>query len=74
LLDTGANIEAATIDGWTPLHLACQEGHEACVRVMLDARAHVSAGFEFDVSRPQAFGAWFLTVGFLPDPAPHLNV
>eukprot|EP01104_Vermistella_antarctica_P020378 TRINITY_DN869_c2_g1_i1.p1 TRINITY_DN869_c2_g1~~TRINITY_DN869_c2_g1_i1.p1 ORF type:complete len:167 (+),score=47.49 TRINITY_DN869_c2_g1_i1:140-640(+) len=41
LLDKGADIHSLTDDGfkWTPLHLACREGKEDIVRVLLDRSA-----------------------------------
>ncbi len=39
LLEGGAAINLANIKGSTALHLAANNGHEDCVRVILEARA-----------------------------------
>ncbi len=36
LLEAGANAQAQNEDGETPLHAACQRGHQECARVLLD--------------------------------------
>ena len=43
LLDKGANLEAKTRDGLTPLHCATRSGHENVVDAMLQRGAPISA-------------------------------
>ena len=43
LLDKGANLEAKTRDGLTPLHCAARSGHENVVDAMLQRGAPISA-------------------------------
>ena len=33
-------------DGWTPLNIAAQQGHEVCVRQLLEAGANIEAAEE----------------------------
>ena len=42
LLDKGANLEAKTRDGLTPLHCAARSGHENVVDAMLQRGAPIS--------------------------------
>ncbi|XP_060759667.1 ankyrin repeat and SOCS box protein 13a.1 [Neoarius graeffei] len=41
LVDTGASVNAATVDNITPLHEACIQDHPECVQVLLNADAQV---------------------------------
>lgn len=41
LLQAGALPDAVTVDDWTPLHLACQQGNEASVAALLEYGASV---------------------------------
>lgn len=41
LVDSGASINAVTVDNMTPLHDACIRDHPECVRVLLNAGAQV---------------------------------
>jgi ankyrin repeat protein len=41
--DQGLNIEAADVDGWTALHYAANQNHEALVRALLDEGANINA-------------------------------
>lgn len=43
LLDWGASVGAADYQQATPLHLACQEGHEELIELLLDRGASLSA-------------------------------
>ena len=43
LLEAGANVEAADIDGWRPLHAASKRGDVAAATLLLDAGADVNA-------------------------------
>jgi len=43
LIDLGAKVSAADRDGWTPLHRASHEGHEAVARLLVGRGADVSA-------------------------------
>ncbi len=36
-------MRAATTDGWTPLHVACEKGHASVVRLLLERGADVNA-------------------------------
>ena len=39
LLQHGADPEAVTKDGYTPLHIAAKEGHEDVISVLIDQSA-----------------------------------
>lgn len=39
LLQHGANPEATTKDGYTPLHVAAKDGHEDVIGVLIDQSA-----------------------------------
>ncbi|KAF7693907.1 ankyrin repeat and SOCS box protein 13a.1 [Silurus meridionalis] len=41
LVESGASVNAATVDNMTPLHDACIQNHPECVRVLLNAGAQV---------------------------------
>ena len=43
LLEKGAEINAQTKYGHTPLHLAAQDGHTGAVRVLLEKGANIDA-------------------------------
>ena len=43
LLDKGANLEAKTRDGLTPLHCAARSGHENVVDMMVQRGAPISS-------------------------------
>ena len=43
LLARGADVALAASDGRNPLHRACYFGHEACARLLIDAKAAVDA-------------------------------
>jgi len=40
LLKNGAHLDVADPDGWTPLHHACFNGNDACVRMLVDRGAN----------------------------------
>jgi ankyrin repeat protein len=46
LLGKGAAVDAADEDGWTALHCAALNGHEATVRLLLEKGAAVDAADE----------------------------
>ena len=37
LLNRGANVNALKRNGWSALHIACQEGHADIVKLLLDS-------------------------------------
>lgn len=43
LCDNGANVEARTRDGLTPLHCAARSGHERVVETLLDRGAPITS-------------------------------
>ena len=43
LLDKGANIEAKTRDGLTPLHCAARSGHDQVVDLLVENRAPLTS-------------------------------
>lgn len=43
LIDKGANYEAKTRDGLTPLHCAARSGHEAVVDMLLEKGAPITS-------------------------------
>ena len=42
LIAAGANVNQQDIDGWTPLHLAAYNGHQAVVQALIAAGADVN--------------------------------
>ena len=42
LLERGADINQGAHDGYTPLYIASQEGHEEVVRVLLERGADIN--------------------------------
>lgn len=52
LLNEGIDVESRSPNDLTPLHLACQGGHETIVRILLDARADPNAQHEASNQRP----------------------
>jgi ankyrin repeat protein len=43
LVANGADIDARTNDGWTPLHVAANEGREEPVQFLLENKADINA-------------------------------
>ena len=43
LLEAGASVDAADVDGWTPLMIAAAAGHTVTVHVLVDAGADINA-------------------------------
>ena len=58
LVDHGAIASAACVDGWTPLHSASQNGHEAVARLLIDHGA-IAWVAKKDGSTPLHFAALF---------------
>ena len=52
LISWGADVSALNHAGWTPLHLACQEGHLLCVLTLLKAGASLSLPNNHDGGLP----------------------
>ena len=44
LVGRGVEASAAARDGWTPLHLASSNGHEAVARLLIDCGEHDEDG------------------------------
>jgi ankyrin repeat protein len=42
LIDGGADLNVAERRGWTPLHVACDKGHESVVTMLIDGGADVN--------------------------------
>ncbi|KAG9270980.1 ankyrin repeat and SOCS box protein 9-like [Astyanax mexicanus] len=42
LINQGAVVNLATLDGVTPLHAASQQGHGACVQLLIERGANVN--------------------------------
>ena len=42
LVKHGAEVDARSEDGWTPLHVACMKRSTSCMQVLLDAGADES--------------------------------
>jgi ankyrin repeat protein len=51
-LEKGGDIEAKTKDGWKPLHIACQNGHESIVSLLLEKGACWNDSTPVDESCP----------------------
>ena len=45
-LAAGAEVNAKDEDGWTPLHLAAEEGHKEIAELLIDKGADVNVGEE----------------------------
>jgi ankyrin repeat protein len=43
LIDAGARINAAEVDGATPLYIAAQNGQEEIVKMLIEAGANINA-------------------------------
>jgi hypothetical protein len=43
LIDQGADVHAKDNDGWTPLHIACMNGHAEVVKALLEKGAEMHA-------------------------------
>jgi ankyrin repeat protein len=52
LIDKGAQLEAKTSNGWTPLHCAADQGHVEIVRLFCDRGADVEARTNDNLYRP----------------------
>ena len=52
LIDKGAQLEAKSIVGWTPLHWAAERGHVEIVRLLCDRGANVEACSYDNTFRP----------------------
>jgi ankyrin repeat protein len=50
LIELGADVNKATDDGWTPLAIAVQEGHEAVVWALIELGADVNKATEDGVT------------------------
>lgn len=50
LIEKGANIEAKTRDGLTPLHCAARSGHEQVVDMLLERGAPISSKTKVSVA------------------------
>lgn len=57
LLQHGAEPEAVTKDGYTPLHIAAKEGHEEVIGVLIDQSASPNS-----VTKVCCIGAYSLVV------------
>jgi ankyrin repeat protein len=42
LIEAGIDINGVSVDGWRPIHVAAQEGHLDCVRVLAERDADVN--------------------------------
>ncbi len=42
LIEGGIDINGISVDGWRPIHVAAQEGHLDCVRVLVENDADVN--------------------------------
>ena len=45
--DGGSDVNAFDADGWTPVHLAAENGHLPLVRLLVTSRAHVECQTKF---------------------------
>ena len=52
LLDNGAAPDAATIEQYTPLHIAAKEGHDDVVQLLLDRGADHSLATSVSLISP----------------------
>lgn len=55
LLTNGANISACTFDGFSPLFIDCQNGHEETVRALVEYGANNQCTYKKGTSPEQDF-------------------
>jgi ankyrin repeat protein len=46
LIEKGADVNTKTATSWTPLHVACESGAEATVKLLLESGAGPSASIK----------------------------
>jgi cytohesin len=56
LIKAGTDVNKANIDGWTPLFIVAQKGHEAVVRTLIELGADVNKATDNGVT-PLFFAA-----------------
>jgi ankyrin repeat protein len=57
MIEAGADVNQATDNGWTPLSIAAQQGHETVVWAMIEAGADVNKATD-DGWTPLSIAAW----------------